>query len=627
MRFMRKPEPVYIDTQEGLGHVMNKAARLGKFAYDTETTLTQRTAKKREADIIRDHAVMWSLSTGTDRYAFPAWLLPAAAPIFEDPYIEKIGHNERFDRHILRNHKIQVLGPISDTMHMYWLYDESLSGRYALKTAGWDLLQIKSPTYKELFGLLKDIREAPLDKAADYASNDAWETFQIYLTIKRLLVEDYNEVLRMSAWEYYCQYERPFTDALFEMECNGIRYDENYFTAVAPRMEAELKHMEEEIIHEIGHYININSSQQLAKYFYEERKYRVKKYTDGGSSGIARPSVNEVALQKLITEGDPVAAKILEHRGMSKLLSTYIKGLAAYIGPDGRIHPSAKVTLATGRISLSPGLQTIPNPHKDEIFKLRTAFIPDAGKDLHAYDYEQLEMRIMAICANDSGMIKNILSGKDIHALNAALMFQKSYDDIRAAKKADPPTLEQKGLLRLRDQVKAIGFGINYLMGPSSLAVDLKCSVLEAKEKMEAYFRLYPELQAFIERSIEHGRVFGKVVTPFLGRNRRILHLESSRGSMRHHEESVCVNTQIQGGAADWLRLAMIDIHRDKHLRAAGVKMILQVHDELLFEVDEKLSDEIMPYIKHKMEHPLGWESKVPLPVSCAKAKNWYAAK
>jgi DNA polymerase-1 len=379
---------------------------------------------------------------------------------------------------------------------------------------------------------------------------------------------------------------------------------------------------------EAGQLINMNSTLQLRQLFFHKLKRKPVAWTAGGAGGNKQPSLNEAVLKKWAEKGDKLAKYLLQYRKNTKMLSTYIKGLMKFMDNDFRIHTTLNMHVtATGRLSSrDPNLQNIPA--RDWVgHEIRDSFIAGPGKSLICVDYSTLEMRIMAHMSEDKNMIKLIKEGRDIHSGTASLMFGVLYEDMVKAKKAEgegKATEHQMKLLRLRNYSKTIGFGLIYGMGAPKLSYQLGCSIKEAESYMNSFFAPFPNVRLYISR--QHALVEkAKEVYTLLGRPRRLFGTLSG-GSQRGETYRQSTNTPIQGGAADIVMKAMLKCAKNKKLKALGTKMLLQIHDELIFETDSENAEESAKIIKECMENP-GIELKVPLKVDPGIGMTWAEAK
>jgi len=454
-------------------------------AIDTETTgLTK----------WKDVPLFWSLAWGERRICMPVSTLPYFREIFNDPTKDWLFVNAKYDCHMLANVGIHLAGRLIDVSVMHsLLYEEASHAlkEMAAQILGWrwqdffdtfkahTLTDAAGVKRKESVGeMLLRCEKEDLDTLVEYASNDAYGTLKLWEKLHAELTNSPTFSLYPDTYanlaDLFYKTEVPFTKVLFKCERNGILIDHKYLASLEEPALAELRSIERDIVRAAGRMLNPSSPKQLVEFFIQERKLRPLKFTKGGATGIKAPSV-DVGFLEHYASTDDVAALVLKHRELSKLVGTYIKGLQTSTDPHGRIHTSFNQSTArTGRLSSSdPNLQNIPRPDNDR-FKLRGAFIAKPGHKLIVYDYEQLEMRLLASAAMEEGMISIFARNWDIHMGNAAMVFGKKYgikyEDIEQAKKIDkkvgsgelPPealTQKVKDCLHARQAAKSVGFG------------------------------------------------------------------------------------------------------------------------------------------------------------------------
>ena len=440
--------------------------------------------------------------------------------------------------------------------------------------------------------------------------------------------------------------------------------DRGYLLDLAPDLQGTLHNLEYEFNKRTKRVVNMSSPADLGKYLFLEEgglQMKITKWTKGGESGKRQPSVDvdviETQANKEERDGKRGLFTLLgEHRKVGKILKTYVNGLlTASDSPDRRIHSSFRMDLVTGRLSSSaPNLQNIPRSNKDK-YGIRGAFIATpsevAGKNrrvILCLDYAQLEIRIAAHYSEDRKLIDALISGADIHAQTAAEMYGLDYDEIMAAKKSKHRTEEQEALVRARDDAKTIGFGIIYGMQAFLLSLELGCSVEQAQDKINRYFAAYPGLAEWLDRTKAYCREHGHVQT-LLGRYRRLRDIrkglvqqngrwvsngERATAKTRKRAENQAVNSPVQGGAADLVKMPMIytselEGYGDSELQKMGCHLILQVHDELLWDLPEAKVDRARKIITKYMEKPFDFDLRVPLPVDggvvwCHKGRREY---
>lgn len=609
----------------------------------------------------KDIPLFWSLSWGERRICMPANTMTAFRQAFSDPYKDWVFANAKYDAHILANVGYELKGRFIDTQVMHaLLYEEQPHGLkdMAKQILGWrwnDFFTTFKPkrittasgaVQQESIGeMLLRFEKENLGQLVEYASNDAYGTLKIYHALKKQLEAEavyslYPDLYTTMA-DLFFKVEAPFTKVLFGCERHGIKLDLPFLKSIEGPVGEKIDKIERKINQLAGRSLNPNSPLQLRQYFFDELKLRPLGLSKGGKSGVRNPSVDGAFLEHY-SDSVEMASLILEHRDLSKLMGTYIEGLQERVDPRGRVHTRFNQDIArTGRLSSSdPNLQNIKSPEED-VFKLRKAFIPEDGYALIVVDYEQLEMRLLAAAAMEPKMIGIFARGWDIHMGNAAFVFGKrfgiTYDDIQEAKKVDkqikegklpPEAMTEKFVhcLFARRAAKSIGFGLNYGMKENKLAKQIGVTVEEAKDMIEEYMATYPGVSTFYEEAIAETREKGNAYT-LLGRRRFLPEILSSREDERWSAERKAVNNQIQGTAADAVRLAMLHCHYSGLEQRFGCRMLLQVHDELVFECPKENLAEVKEIIRDCMEHPFPTDLAVSLPVSMGSGANWLEAK
>jgi len=630
-------------------------------AIDTETT---------GLNIAKDVPLFWSLSWGNRRICMPADTMLFFKQAFDDPNKKWVLANAKFDQHIMANVGCELKGELHDVQVMHaLLYEEQPHGlKYITETIlGWvwndfkDTFRFNKAGKLTLNSTIEEVRKGgafptvqdaimwcarnDLPKLIEYASNDAYGTMQDYWELKKQLEAAniyslYPDRYR-TLWDYFYKIEMPFTRVLWHCERNGIRVDKDYLDTTEKPVREELDRIGREINKAAGRVINPNSTPDLRKFFFTECKIKSRKLTKGGKSGVQQASLDSEVLEELSGE-HPVAKLVLQYRELDKLMGTYIKGLAQHMDERGRIHTRFNQDVArTGRLSSAdPNLQNIPNPENDN-FKIRRAFIPEDGHDMIVADYDTLEMRLLACASLEPSMIEMIKAGRDIHMGNATLVFGHidgfTYDEIAEAKKMkkkadngeiprEQITERMHHLLRRRIEIKAVGFGLNYGMKERKLARELGISVDDAAAIIDAYINTYPAVAAFFDEAVNEARECGYAWT-ILGRRRFLPHILSDNEMDRWADERKAVNTPIQGTAADVVKMGMLRLHYEGELeRRFGCKMLLQVHDELVFECPKENTEAVKPIIREMMEHPLPTDLAVPLTISMGVGRNWSEA-
>ncbi|MDG6353900.1 DNA polymerase I [Glaesserella parasuis] len=517
-------------------------------------------------------------------------------PILENPNIRKIGQNIKYDLTIFARHGIELQGVAFDTMLQSYTLDST--GRHNMDNLAERYLGHQTIPFEELAGKGKHqltFDQIELNKATEYAGEDA----EITMKLHQLLWSELQKTPELV--KLFEQIEMPLVSVLSRVERNGVLIDPAKLLAHSVEIEQRLKELETLVHQEAGEVFNLASTKQLQEILFNKLGLPILKKTPKGA-----PSTNEEVLEELAQMGHQVPVLLMEHRGLSKLKSTYTDKLPQMINAQtGRVHTSYhQAVTATGRLSSSdPNLQNIPI-RNEQGRRIRQAFIAHDGYVILAADYSQIELRIMAHLANDANMIKAFAEGKDIHRSTAAEIFGVPLEAV---------TSEQ------RRSAKAINFGLIYGMSEFGLANQLGISRTDAKKYMELYFQRYPAVQQFMLDIREKAAEKGYVETLF-GRRLYLPEINSSNQMRRKAAERVAINAPMQGTAADIIKVAMIGI--DQAVRnCEDIAMIMQVHDELVFEVKADRVEHYTPLIKAEMEKAI--ELKVPLIAEVGVGGNW----
>lgn len=626
-----------------LQNFANELSTTRMASLDTETT---------GLCLWKDIPLYWSTAWRDEnnagkRFTVHAELIPRFAHIFEDPGKNWLFANAKYDAHILANVGIELRGNLIDTQVMHALLYEDM--RHNLKLMAQHLLGWTYADFEDTFGKIgkrqsaeEMIRKAEaqnMDLLVQYAANDAWVTLVVFEELLKQLVQAPTYSLYQNRypfiqnlWDLFAKTEMPYTKVLWKMERRGVLLDKKRLQDAAVQAEKDVKAIERKFFQKLGRPINMKSPKQLQDLFFKTLGLKPLKV---GKSGAA--STDESFLQHYKHECEE-AGLMLQHREFSKLLSTYLLGLSTILDGHDRVHTRYNQDVArTGRLSSSePNLQNIPRPENDK-WGIRTAFIAPPGYTMIAADYEQLEMRLLAAASREPRMIKVFLDKWDIHMGNAALMYNLPYDDMVQAKKIDKQVkdgaLDKSALtdyvmhcLKARTVAKTIGFGLNYGMGANKLARQLGITKDEADEKIDRYKTMYPAVGAFFEEAVHEAELTGYAFT-LLGRRRNLPEMRSSSNRERAEGERKAVNTPIQGTAADVCRMAQIHIENMDFEKQYGCRMLMQVHDELVFECPTENVDVVMPQLVELMEHPFPQDLDVPLEVSAGKGASWGVAK
>lgn len=521
-------------------------------------------------------------------------------PFFEDETIEKVGQNLKFDILQLRSYDIHVKGKIFDTMIAHYLLNPEL--RHGMDYMAETYLQYKTVPIEDLIGPRgknqKSMRDIAPEIVAEYAAEDA----DITLKLKNILEK---EIKQNNLEHLFYEIELPLVYVLADMERTGVRLDLGALKQLSEELTAELAGVEKEIIDMAGFDFNVNSPKQIGEVLFDRMKIVDKpKKTKTGQY-----STSEDELVKLRNR-HPIIEKILEQRGLKKLLSTYIDAFPLLVNPrSGKVHTSFNQTVAaTGRLSsTNPNLQNIPI--RDERGKeMRRVFIPDDGCTFLSADYSQIELRIMAHLSGDKNMVEAFVNGQDIHAATSAKIYKVPLEDVTGG---------------MRNKAKTANFGIIYGISVFGLSERLNIPRSEAKELIDGYFETYPEVKNYMEKSIENARQKGYVET-VLGRKRFLADINSRNAVVRGYAERNAINAPIQGSAADIIKVAMVRIFNRLEKEGLKSKMILQVHDELNFNVPTNELETVKNIVTEEMEN--AYKLRVPLKTDCGVGENWLEA-
>lgn len=520
--------------------------------------------------------------------------------IFDSPDMLVIMHNGKFDLEVLASNGYtkQPRCRIADTMVAAWLLEPDAMGKtpFSLEYLAETKLALVGTEYEDIVAKGQTFADVPLEKAADYGAEDSDFTFQLWQLFKKELVAEKLDTIFYSL-------EMRVLPVLARMENAGIHIDKKALAEYKVELEAAIALKQSQIYKEVGHEFNIASTKQLQQVLFEERGLVPGKKTRTGYS------TDTSVLEELsLRTSDPVPQMILDYRGATKLLSTYVETLPLLADKDGRIHTSFLQTgTATGRLSSKdPNLQNIP-VRDDSGRRIRSAFTAVPGTVLISADYSQIELVVLAHLSGDKNLCSAFIDGVDVHKATASLIY---------GVKPDAVTPD------MRRFAKTVNFGIMYGMSAFRLANELEISRTEANDFIKKYFETYSDVRKFIDRTIADARMNGYSTT-IMGRKRSIRAINSKNKNEQQGAERVAINTPIQGSAADIVKKAMIDVQQALDESGSKARMLLQVHDELIFECpdDEQSITATIALIKDKMEHAVSL--RVPLRVSVEYGKDW----
>ncbi|MBT8185446.1 MAG: DNA polymerase I, partial [Eudoraea sp.] len=569
--------------------------------FDTETTALD----PLEAELV-GIAFSWEASKGF-YVPFPEAkeeaqeLIEQFRPFFEAEEIEKIGQNLKYDIKVLQKYNIVVKGKLFDTMLAHYLINPDM--RHNMDVLSETYLNYTPISITELIGKKGknqlSMRDVPLEQQTEYAVEDADITFQLANHFRPELAEANTEKL-------FKEIEIPLLRVLADMELEGINLDKEFLKSLSEDLDNDIKNLEQEIFIEAGEEFNIASPKQLGEILFNKMKLVDKpKKTRTGQYSTAEDVLSYLA------KDHKIIRNVLEYRGLSKLKSTYVDALPEQVAPStGRVHTDYMQTVAaTGRLSSNnPNLQNIPI-RTERGRQVRKAFIPrDENYVLLAADYSQIELRIIAALSEETTMIEAFKNGEDIHASTASKVFNIPLAEV---------SREQ------RSNAKTVNFGIIYGVSAFGLSNQTDLSRTEAKELIETYYKTYPKLRNYMSEQIDFAREHGYVQT-VLGRRRYLKDINGSNQVVRGAAERNAINAPIQGSAADIIKIAMINIYKKLKAGNYKTKMLLQVHDELVFDVYKPELETLQKMIKAEMEN--AFELKVPLVVELGIGENWLQA-
>jgi DNA polymerase I len=587
-----------VTDSNGLASCAAAIERKGVFSFDTETTSTDpQNAELLGISLSCLEAEAWYVVVSEFK---PEELKEVLGPIFSDEKTLKVAHHFKYDYRVLQRFGIRVSGPVFDTMLAAYLLDtgqkmdmDSLARGYL----GYDPVPIES-LIGERGKDQKSMKDIPVDEVAPYACEDADVTLRLYHVLERKLREQGIGSLGQDI-------EFPLARVLGDMESAGIKVDLEMLASFSEELDRDVDNVRTQIFEITGEEFNINSTQQLGVILFEKMELPSKKKTATGKYSTSEQVLSQLAPQYEIAE------RILEYRSLSKLKSTYVDALPRLVHEEtGRIHSTFNQHVtATGRLSsTNPNLQNIP-VRTERGRGIRKAFVAERGYRMLAADYSQIELRIIASMSGDEAMIAAFRNHEDIHARTAAEIF--GLDGIGEVDR------EQ------RRKAKEVNFGIPYGVSAFGLAQRLGVSNAEGRSIIDAYFERFPAIRKFINETVEFARDNGFVET-LSGRRRYIPDIHSANPNIRGFAERTAVNMPIQGTAADLIKIAMIRIDKELASRSSGTRMLMQVHDELVFEVPEGEANDIPDLVKSVMEQAM--ELKVPLKVDTGLSDNWLDA-
>lgn len=569
--------------------------------FDTETT----SLNTLEAELV-GIAFSWEKSKGF-YIPFPEdreeaqQLIEILRPFFEAENIQKIGQNLKYDIKVLAKYNIEIKGKLFDTMLAHYLINPDM--RHNLDVLSETYLNYTPIPIKELIGKKGknqlNIREVSIEKQTQYAVEDADLTLQLKEHFEKELGEAKTQ-------ELFDDIEIPLLRVLADMELEGINLDQEFLNSLASQLDSDILKLEKDIYEEAGETFNIASPKQLGDILFGKMKLIDKpKKTKTGQFSTAEDVLSVLA------KDHKIIRDVLEYRGLAKLKSTYVDALPLQVQEStGRVHTEYLQTVAaTGRLSSNnPNLQNIPI-RTERGREVRKAFIPrNEDYVLMAADYSQIELRVIAALSEEDNMIEAFEKGEDIHASTAAKVFNIALEDVTRAQ---------------RDTAKTVNFGIIYGVSAFGLSNQTDLSRTEARDLIDTYYKTYPKLRNYISEQINFARENGYVQT-VSGRRRYLKDINAANQVVRGAAERNAVNAPIQGSAADIIKIAMINIHKKLEEKKFQSKMLLQVHDELVFDAYKPELEELKILVKQEMEN--AYKLRVPLIIDLGVGNNWLEA-
>ena len=588
-----------IESEEDAQELCRNLLTFSLVAFDTETTsVDAMQAQLVGMSFAVEGGTAWYVAVSRETEATQR-MVDTFRPFFEHPSIEKVGQNLKYDLLVLSHYGVEVAGPLFDTMLAHYVVQPEQ--RHNMDLLAEKYLHYRTIPIEALIGsgrTQRNMADLEPKEIVDYACEDADVTLRLNPILKE-------EMEKYEVTSVFTHIEMPLLPVLARMERNGVRLDTAALEETGRNFTERMQQLETDIYELAGHEFTITSPKQVGAVLFDELQIsaKVKKTKTG------QYSTSEEVLESL-RDKHPIVEKILQHRALKKLLSTYVEALPKLIHPQtGHIHTSFnQAVTATGRLSSSnPNLQNIPVRGEDGR-EIRRAFVPEEGEVFFSADYSQIELRIMAHLSEDEHMVADFNSGLDIHAATAARIFHKPIEEVDRDE---------------RRKAKTANFGIIYGISAFGLSERMGVSRGEAKELIENYFSTYPKVREYMNESIERAKQTGYITTQF-GRRRYLADINAGNATVRGYAERNAVNAPIQGTAADIIKLAMVAIDRRLREEKLQTRMILQVHDELNFSVPPTELEQVRHLVVEEMER--AFQMKVPLVAECGEGTNWLEA-
>lgn len=593
-----------VESESALQNLIGKLQASPEICFDTETTgidANQAELVGLSFSIEPGHA--WYVPCPPDREATLS-LLAAFTSLFADPQKIWIGQNTKYDLLVLKWYGHEIAGRLFDTMLAHYVFEPD--GKRSMDLLSEKYLGYEPVSIEELIGKKGknqgNMRDVELEKIKEYAGEDADITLQLKQAFVPLLE-------KKEVQPVFEQVEIPLVKVLVDMEFEGIRIDESFLADYSKELEREAKKAEESVYAQAGVRFNLASPKQLGEVLFE----KLKLDSSAKKTKTGQYQTGEDVLLKLAARGHAIVDDILAFRELTKLKSTYVDALPALVNPrTGRVHTTyGQAVAVTGRLaSNNPNLQNIP-VRTDRGKEIRKAFIPrDEGHILLSADYSQIELRIVAAISGDEAMCRAFREGQDIHTATAARVYNVDMKEVTK---------------EMRYKAKSVNFGIIYGQGAFGLADNLGISRTEAKEIIDNYKKQFSGIQRYMDETINFAREHGYVQT-LMGRKRWLRDINSANFTVRGFAERNAINSPIQGTAADMIKLAMIKVHAAMKKEKMQSRMVLQVHDELIFDAVKGEVKELRPLIIESMQAALPLPHEVPVIAECGEGENWLEA-
>jgi len=602
-----------VQTKEDFAEVVRKCRESGAFSVDTETDSLDYVSCQLVGSSFCDGKEGWYIPLAHDTLEIQMSkkdYIDLVKPLLEDETVTKILQNAKFDMQVFHfTCGIDVAGEVVDTMIADWLLNEN--NEHGLKKQSRRYFNYEQLPFDKVVGKGVSFKSVELLLATEYGADDAIVTYKLMEKQAPMLESE-------GLTKVFLEVECPFVKVLTSMEIHGVDLDVEYLKKTGTWVKSEMMQLQADINELAGKPVNVNSPKQLGKILFEEMGCPVLGRTKTGT-----PATDSETMRILARKGYPIAQKIARYKMLSKIEGTYITGLLEKIRADGKIHGQFNQTgTVTGRLSSNnPNLQNIPS--RDKETEIKRAFIAPEGHSIINADYSQIELRVMAHFSKDPVMVEAYRTGRDLHAQTASQVKHIPYEAFEIAKKHDHEgclTEQDKAVLLMRQNAKSVNFGLIYGMGAKGLAGGTGMTESEAQEYIDMYFRAFPAVKNFMEKTKIMTRKYQSLRT-LTGRKRRLPQINSQVWSEKGSAERQSINNKIQGSAGDIMKLAMNKLHFEVLPKYDGAYLMIQVHDEILIVVKDELAEELAKEVKETMINVLKLE--VPLDADVRICKNW----